>query len=151
MINLIVLVFVLAWFVRTARKLGRNSLAWSLIGFVSYFAAEYLFGRVILPAILGRSPVSADQLTSLIITTVTATIIAGLVGSFIAGFVLVRKGPSEESGVSGVIATQDDGTTKVRCGDCGWKGNEALLVSTSDDPNTYDYCPNCSKRVLNSG
>lgn len=143
MFEIIILVFVLGWFAKKSRELGRNQLTWALIALASYIAPLLLLGKLILPMVLQRVTGLGGQ-------PVTITVFGiglGLVGCWFAGKRLVDLGPAATLSDDAHIGTNDDSEAIMQCVQCRWKGSEVELCSKDETPNLFDSCPDCGAPV----
>jgi hypothetical protein len=106
MIEILVMLFgILPWFYRTAKRQGRSSIGWVIIGALSYYIPVAIVGRLIMPALL-KGEVTTDNLVAMMILSVVLSVGAGIGCCLLARRVLLSEVPTDSLANS----TSDDPT-----------------------------------------
>ncbi|MCP4379275.1 MAG: hypothetical protein GY794_24275 [bacterium] len=90
MIEIIVIVGVVRWFVRTAARKGKNAAVWGIIGVVSYYVPIIVFGHVIYPEII-KDSITYENQDIYIIVGVLLNLAIGIGCCLFAGKVLLLE------------------------------------------------------------
>ena len=92
---LVLLVFVLPWFYRTAKKRGKNPFGWVFIGALSYYVPLLIVGRLIVPIFVRGTvydiPLAQWENPGWMLPGMLLSIVVGIGGCFIAGRILVSS------------------------------------------------------------
>ena len=96
MLEILIMIGVIGWFARTAKKQGRNGVLWGFIGAISYYGPVLLFGWVIYPYLITGYVTYSNQ-TTFIIVGVLLNIAVGVGCCFLARNILLSKAKAEES------------------------------------------------------
>jgi len=90
MVELIVMIGVIGWFARTAKKKGKDGLLWGFIGAISYYGPVLLFGFVIYPSLVGGSITYSNQ-SSYIVVGILLDLAIGIGCCILASRVLLSQ------------------------------------------------------------
>jgi uncharacterized protein YacL len=90
MIVMVLMIFVIIWFVNTAKKRGQNEYLWAAIGALSFYLPVLFFGLYIYPFIINRFSVSETEIHFSIIR-VCGNLVLGFLGVAIAMTALRKK------------------------------------------------------------
>ncbi len=99
MLEVIVMMGVIAWFSRTAKRMGRSGFLWGFIGATSYYVPVLVFGRAVYPELV-RSEIGSDNVVQYMLLGMILTLAVGIGSCFLARLVLLSSAASSRARLS---------------------------------------------------